>query len=119
MTTIFDVDTEFEMQQLVELCNLEHDREYYFARMEEINQDFDNLSVSDWEEYYDIGGRDIPKVNSQIKEIEGLFSHIQKIKKMKHALVEHSLRIMYHPSRVARFIEQGVISFQDEKLWEL
>ncbi len=119
MATNFEINTEFEMKQLAKLHNLEEELEYYFARMEEINQDFDNLSSNEWEEYYDIGGRDIPRVKRQIEEIKSVIEHIQKIKNMKHALVEHSLRIMYHPSRVARLVEQGVISFQDDKPWDL
>ncbi len=119
MPTIFDVDTQFEMQKLIELSMAEDLLEFYLFEKDEMEEDYNNLRGLELERLDEICGRDIPDAVNDIEKIETVIEYIQKIKKMKHSLVEHSLRIMYHPSRVARLVEQGVISFQDEKLWEL
>jgi hypothetical protein len=58
------------------------------------------------------------RINKLVDDIKGACDYAQKMKKMKNEIVEKSLQMMYHPTRVARLLDAGLISFEEDGSFE-
>jgi hypothetical protein len=62
---------------------------------------------------------DIPEVQSKIDEIVTTLEAIENEKKkrfsqLKFEIHEKSLQMMYHPTRLARLLDAGLVSFEED-----
>jgi hypothetical protein len=113
MATIFETDTTFEMQKLIELNSLEGQLHSYRRELNWMKSVEDFLEISELVKMDEIriSGR---TVINEIKKINALFNAIKNTKKIKAELVEKSLQMMYHPTRLARLLDAGLISFEED-----
>ena len=117
MTTIFDMTPEFEEELQEELSYLMGVFEELLHEETALNFNYDNLSWVELERLDEIPNVDGPQLLNQIEEIEHILLSIEKKKrfeKLKFAIEEKSLQLMYHPTRVARLLDAGLVSFEEE-----
>jgi hypothetical protein len=117
MTTIFDMTPEFEQEMHEELSYLKEVLEELWYEEAALNFNYENLSWVELERLDEIPNVDGPQLLNQIEEIEHILINIEKKKKfekLKFELEEKSLQMMYHPTRVARLLDDGLVSFEEE-----
>jgi hypothetical protein len=114
MTTI-DMTREFQEELYywnTQYEGLLQDIDYY-------NLNYDTLDAQELERMDEIPNVDIPEVQSKIDEIVTTLEAIENEKKkrfsqLKFEVQEKSLRMMYHPKRVARLLDAGLVSFEED-----
>jgi hypothetical protein len=121
MTTIFDFDMTIEFQEELqeELAYWHGQHEGLLEHLDELNANYDHLTVDDLERMDEIPNVDGPEIQSRIDEIMATLEAIENQKKMrfaqlKFAIEEKSLHMMYNPTRVDRLLDAGLISFEEE-----
>ncbi len=114
-----------------ELDNLISKKEQYLLQADWYEQEYDDLSVDDLEDMGDLYGRDLPKVNIEIEILSNMLNCILHTIKYKNELISmsktikyrnelkiKSIEMMYHPKRVNRLLDLGLISFYEENSFE-
>jgi len=120
MTTIFDFDMtpEFQEELQEELAYWQDQHEGLLGYLDELNANYATLSLYQLEQLDEIPNVDAPEIQSKIEEIMATLEAIENRKKMrfaqlKFAIEDQSLRMMYHPTRVARLLDSGLVSFEE------
>jgi hypothetical protein len=119
MTTIFDMTTEFEDKMQEELSYRNEQLEGLFQDIDYYNEHYDNLDSEQLWRMDEIPNVDIPEVQSKIDKIIAILEAIKnekkkRFEKLKFAIEEKSLQMLYNPKRVARLLDAGLISFEEE-----
>jgi hypothetical protein len=108
---------EFKEELLKELSYLKGVLEELRHEEDALNFNYDNLSWVELERLDEIPNVDGPQLLSQIEEIENILFIIEtkkRFEKLKFAIEEKSLQMMYNPNRVARLLDAGLVSFEEE-----
>ena len=114
-----DMTAEFEKELQEELSYLKEVLEELKHEEDELNLNYDNLSWVELERLDEIPNVDGPELQSKIDKIIVILETIKNKKKkkfdhLKFEVEEQSLQMMYHPTRVARLLNSGLISFEEE-----
>jgi hypothetical protein len=114
-----DMTSEFEAELQEELSYLKGVLEELGHEEDELNFNYANLSWVELERLDEIPRVDGPELLGKIDEIENILLTIENQKKkrfaqLKFEVEEQSLRMMYHPTRVARLLDAGLIAFEEE-----
>jgi hypothetical protein len=122
MTTI-DMTHEFQEELQEELYYWQWRHEELLEYLHELNANYATLSLYQLEELDEIPNVDGPEIQSKIDEIMATLEAIENKKKkrfsqLKFEIQEKSLRMMYHPKRVARLLDAGLISFEEDGSFE-
>jgi hypothetical protein len=118
MTTI-DMTPEFEKELQEELYYWNTQYEGLLQDIDYYNLNYDTLDVQELERMDEIPNVDIPEVQSKIDEIMATLEAIENEKKkrfsqLKFEVQEKSLQMMYHPTRLARLLDAGLVSFEED-----
>jgi hypothetical protein len=119
MTTIVDIDMtpEFQEELQEKLVYWHGQHEGLLAQLNELNAiNYNDITIDDIERMDELQNVFGPKIQSKIEEIVATLEAIENQKKkkfdqLKFAIEEQSLRMMYHPTRVARLLDSGLVSF--------
>lgn len=121
MTTIFNIDMtpEFEDKLKRALSYWNGQYEGLLEYLDELNANYATLSWVELERLDEIPNVDGPEIQSKIDDIIAILEVIENKKKkrfaqLKFEVEEQSLRMMYHPTRVARLLDAGLIAFEEE-----
>jgi hypothetical protein len=121
MTTIFEIDMtpEFEDKLKRALSYWNGQYEGLLEYLDELNANYATLSWVELERLDEIPNVDGPEIQSKIDDIIAILEVIENKKKkrfaqLKFEVEEQSLRMMYHPTRVARLLDAGLIAFEEE-----
>ena len=121
MTTIFNIDMtpEFEDKLKRSLSYWNGQYEGLLEYLDELNANYATLSWVELERLDEIPNVDGPEIQSKIDDIIAILEVIENKKKkrfaqLKFEVEEQSLRMMYHPTRVARLLDAGLVSFEEE-----
>lgn len=122
-TPKFDMTPEFEEELSLKLERLLEAYEDLLHEEEWLNFSYDTLTWVDLERLDEIPNVDCPAVLKDIKEVERMLLTIENEKKkrfeqLKFAIEEKSLQMMYNPTRVARLLDAGLISFEEAGSFE-
>jgi hypothetical protein len=114
-----DMTSEFEEELQEELSYLKGVLEELGHEEDELNFNYANLSWVELERLDEIPNVDGPEIQSKIDNIIAILEAIENQKKkrfaqLKFEVEEQSLRMMYHPTRVARLLDAGLVSFEEE-----
>jgi hypothetical protein len=121
MTTIFQIDMtpEFEdkLKQALSYWNGQY--EGLLEYLDELNANYATLSWVELERLDEIPNVDGPEIQSKIDNIIAILEAIENQKKkrfaqLKFEVEEKSIRMMYNPTRVARLLDAGLVSFEEE-----
>ena len=79
----------------------------------EINLSNENGNPSNWEEELELDELylEFHRLQENIKNLQRFLYSIKKTKKYKKELIIKTDEFLYHPIRVCRLLEQGLISF--------
>ena len=118
MTTI-DMTHEFQEELQEELYYWQWRHEELLEYLHELNANYATLSLYQLEELDEIPNVDGPEIQSKIEEIMATLEAIENEKKkrfsqLKFEIQEKSLRMMYHPTRLARLLDAGLVSFEED-----
>jgi hypothetical protein len=118
MTTI-DMTHVFQEELQEELAYWQEQHEGLLGYLDELNANYETLSLYQLEQLDEIPNVDAPEIQSKIDEIMATLEAIEiekrkRFSQLKFALQEKSLQMMYHPTRVARLLAAGLVSFEEE-----
>jgi hypothetical protein len=102
-------------------------REQYILQVERYEEEYDNLTVYDLEDMADLYGRDLPEIDIEIEKLRNMLNcmlntiiykneliSMSNMIKYRNELKIKSIEMMYHPKRVNRLLDLGLISFYEE-----
>lgn len=102
-------------------------REEYLRQADMYEEEYDTLTVSDLEDMGDLYGRDLPEIDIEIEKLKNMLNcmlhtiiykneliSMSNMIKYRNELKIKSIEMMYHPKRVNRLLDLGLISFYEE-----
>ena len=119
MAAIVDMTFEFEEKLQKELSYWNGQYEGYIQQVEELEVNYQTLSVDDLEWMDELYNVVEPEIKSKIDEITATLEVIKEEKKKKFETIkfeikEKSGKILYSPDRVERLLAAGLICFFKE-----
>jgi hypothetical protein len=107
-----NISHSYYYQYLTEMLNQAYDSlTNYHNNVYMIENDNSGLSEYICEYIYNIYSIYIPQTQTQIEYLENQLQSIKRMEIIKNELIDKSNRMMYHPKRIKKLLDLGLISF--------